>query len=165
MIEKLEHVLMVVNDFSGTVNFYKKAFGFKILRKWKYSDAKMGAESEIAYLYRDNGDIIEVLEAPEPKPVPEYDETNWQQWMVNSLGVKQICFTVNNFDKVIERLTKFGAKLIVPPFARFPEHYILEVKGKPKDERLKRVIMPSSKGYKIAMVADINGLLIEIIER
>jgi glyoxylase I family protein len=149
----VEHIGVTVSDLEKSIDFYTKVFGFSVLRK----------TSTNAYLYLGN-DLLELMQSDNPTKVknPETPEA-WQKDMRSSVGLKHIGFRVDDLDEAIERITKLGGKLIVPPVEVEPK---IEYVANTTADKLRRAAKPIKRRYwRIAMFSDPDGVILEILER
>ena len=148
-----EHVGLTVRDLENSIRFYSDAFGFKLLRKTKIN----------AYLYLDN-ELIELMqsEAPRDAKRPEHPE-DWDRRMWGPVGLNHLGLRVDDLDAAIDRIIECGGDLVIPTEEFEPE--IVSV-ADIQDDKLMRASKPiGNKFWKIATLADPDGIMIELLER
>ena len=89
MIQKIEHVAIMVRNMDETIQFYSDIFGFKVRLRGRKPDREM------AFLYLDTQRSMEIELIQELTAVSEYSETG----IVNHLA-----FTVKNIEETIRFL-------------------------------------------------------------
>lgn len=89
MIQKMEHVAIMVRDMDQSIRFYKDIFGFTV----RLQGSKPDREMAFLYLESQPGMEIELIQVK--KGATDYSETG----IVNHLA-----FTVENIDKTIQFL-------------------------------------------------------------
>lgn len=89
MIQKMEHVAIMVRNMDETIQFYSDIFGFKVRLRGRKPDREM------AFLYLDTQRSMEIELIQELTTVSEYSETG----IVNHLA-----FTVENIEETIRFL-------------------------------------------------------------
>ncbi len=149
----LEHVGLTVSDLEKSIDFYTQVFGFKVLRKTTIN----------TYLYLDN-ELLELMQSEAPIKV-ETSKTpeEWIKLMKGPVGLNHIGFRVDDMDAAIERIIRLGGELVVPPMEFEPEiQYVTE----PAEDKLRRAAKPTNKpSWRIAMFSDLDGIMLEILER
>ncbi|MFX0095961.1 MAG: VOC family protein [Candidatus Hodarchaeota archaeon] len=137
----LEHVNMYVKDRDASIDFYTKAMGFKLLRKYETDTQR------VAYLYLDD----QLLELNE----------NFNQ--DQPLGLSHLGFRVDDLDQAMTELKKQNVEYVMGPFNIQPKIYATT---NVLDEKLKRALKPINKPYwREAIFRDPNGVTLELIER
>ena len=160
MIKQVEHFQITASNVEKSIEFYTKALGFKVLRKFKVKMNPYGTYG--AYLILGNT-IIEIINAIPSTKAYEYQEgEDWRRRMRSNVGLRQIGFTVENLDEEVERLKSLGVKMIQPPLKRTPDSYEYDI-IEPVNEHWKKV-KESKKGIRIAMFYDPDGVVLEFIE-
>ncbi|WP_428912390.1 VOC family protein [Niallia sp. Krafla_26] len=89
MIQKMEHVAIIVRNMDETIQFYSETFGFKVRLRGRKSDREM------AFLYLDTQRSMEIELIQQLTEGSEYSETG----IVNHLA-----FTVENIEETIQFL-------------------------------------------------------------
>jgi catechol 2,3-dioxygenase-like lactoylglutathione lyase family enzyme len=149
----LEHIGITANDLEESIRFYTGVFGFTVLRKTTHN----------AYLYLDD-QLLELMQSRTPTEVetPHTAEA-WQERMWSSSGLVHIGFRVDNMGEAIQKIEKLGGKLIVPPYQFEPK---IEYVAEATTDKLRRACQPAGKAYwRIAMFADPDGVILELLER
>lgn len=89
MIQKMEHVAIMVRDMDQSIRFYSDILGFKVRLHGSKPDREM------AFLYMESQPDMEIELIQEKTTTTEYSETG----IVNHLA-----FTVHNIDETIQFL-------------------------------------------------------------
>jgi len=148
-----EHVGFTVRNLEKSIKFYSSALGFKVLRKTKIN----------AYLYLDN-ELIELMQSENPLHIkrPESPE-DWDRLMWGPVGLNHLGFRVGNLERAIARIIECGGELVIPT-EEFEPEILCAVDI--ENDKLARAAKPSLKKYwRIATLADPDGILIELLER
>ncbi len=148
----LEHVAIAVSRLDRSIAFYE-ALGFRLLRRTPTN----------AFLYLDD-DLIELIEGDlRPGPGASAQE-EWQSQRVSAYGLNHLGFRVPRMAAALEQLERHGhAGLVVPPYEFVPELGFVEHAS---NERLAPAARPRAGApWKLAVVADPDGTLLEILER
>ena len=148
----LEHVAIAVSRLDRSIGFYE-ALGFRLLRRTPTN----------AFLYLDD-DLIELIQGDlHAEPGPSATE-EWQQQRVASFGLSHIGFRVPRLDAALEELeARGGGTVVVPPYEFVPDLGFVE---RVDDERIAPAARPEpGSSWKLAVVADPDGTLLEIVER
>ena len=148
----LEHVGIAVSRLDRSIAFYE-ALGFTLLRRTPTN----------AYLYLEDN-LIELIQGDlrsEPGPSAA-DE--WQHQRVSSFGLNHLGFRVSKITPAIRELEQRGdVNVVVPPYEFEPEIGFVE---RTQHERLEPAASPKpGTRWKLAVVADPDGTLLEILER
>ena len=149
----LEHIGVTANDLAESIRFYREVFGFTVLRQTTHN----------AYLYLDD-QLLELMQSSAPTdlstPLPP---EGWDERMRSSSGLVHIGFRVDNLEKAIQKIEELGGHLIVPPYEFEPK---IEYVAEATIEKLRRACRPMGKAYwRIAMFADPDGVILELLER
>lgn len=148
-----EHVGLAVSDLDKSIDFYTSVFGLEVLRK----------TSTNAYLHLGD-DLLELMQASSlrPEPLPDTVE-EWRAEMVRHRGLNHIGFRVENLEETIDALESRGGKVVVPPFEFRPEiEFVAEVES---DKLLRAAAPRDGAGWRIAVFADPDGTMLELVER
>jgi catechol 2,3-dioxygenase-like lactoylglutathione lyase family enzyme len=149
----LEHIGLTVSDLDRSIDFYTRVLGFSILRK----------TANNAYLHLDD-QLLELTQCQvEPgAQVPEGARVSEQDYH-RAVGISHLGFRVENIDQAVEEIERSGGQLITPPYEFEPQiDYVVE----PADEKLRRASRPfADKPWRIAVFADRDGILLELLER
>jgi catechol 2,3-dioxygenase-like lactoylglutathione lyase family enzyme len=149
----VEHVAIAVSDLERSVEFYGDVFGFRVLRMTPTN----------AFLYLD-GNLLELIEGDlQSDPGPSATE-EWQNQRVSRFGLSHIGFRVDRIDTALDEVQRRGgSSVVVPPYEFEPEIGFVE---HTEDERLAPASRPRpGSRWKLAVVADPDGTLLELIER
>lgn len=149
----VEHVGITVSDLDTSIRYYTEVFDFCVLRK----------TTSNAYLHLEN-DLLELMQrtAPATEERPQTPET-WHDHMKATVGLVHVGFRVDDIDEALERIKRLGGNVIAPPVDYEPQ---IEYVADPTEDKLKRAARPVAKLYwRIAMVSDPDGVILEILER
>ncbi len=149
----LEHIGITVSDLERSIQFYTTVFGFRMLRK--------GGTN--AYLHLEN-ELVELMQGgpPEGKAKPQTPKA-WQKQMSNVVGFIHLGFRVDDMDEALRRIREQGGEIVSPPAEYTPA---IEYVAEPAEDKLRRAAKPLGKQYwRIAMVSDPDGTILEILER
>lgn len=149
----VEHVAIVVSELERSVEFYSRVFGFRLLRKTRTN----------AFLYLGD-DLLELIQG-NLQGEPGVNATEeWQQQQVARFGLNHIALRVDELESALRQLEHEGVgTLVVPPYEFRPDVEFVEHVD---DERLAAVARPpEGSGWRLAVVADPDGTLIEIVQR
>jgi catechol 2,3-dioxygenase-like lactoylglutathione lyase family enzyme len=148
----LEHVAIAVSRLDRSTSFYE-ALGFRLLRRTPTN----------AYLYLEDN-LIELIQGdlhavPGPTAADE-----WQRQRVSGFGLNHLGFQVDRMTQALSDLAQRGdASVVVPPYEFTPEIGFVE---RAHHERLALAATPrAGSKWKLAVVADPDGTLLEILER
>ncbi|OJU79824.1 MAG: hypothetical protein BGO11_11590 [Solirubrobacterales bacterium 70-9] len=149
----MEHASVTVTDLDRSLRFYIEAFGFELLRRGGHT----------AYLHHGD-ELLELLEregeAGFERPV---DKDGWWRLVTHRLGITHLGFRVDDFDSTLASIQEHGGELVVPPFEYVPE---IEDEGPAETEKLRRALRPpAGVAWRLAVIADPDGTLLEILER
>ena len=149
----VEHVAITVSQLGRSIEFYSDVFGFSLLRKTPTN----------AFLYLEDN-LLELIQgdlqaAPGPSAIDE-----WQRQRVSSFGLNHIAFRVDEIEAAVRELERRGVgTLVVPPYEFEPEIAFVE---HTENEVLALAAKPrSGSSWKLAVVADPDGTLLELVER
>jgi catechol 2,3-dioxygenase-like lactoylglutathione lyase family enzyme len=148
----LEHVAIAVSQLDRSIDFYTGTLGFRLLRRTGTN----------AFLYLDDN-LIELIQGnlqatPGPTAADE-----WQHQRVTGFGLNHIGFRVDRIDSAIAELERSGgASVVVPPYEFTPDLGFVE---SAHGSRLELAARPRSGAWKLAVVADPDGTLLELVER
>lgn len=114
MIERIDHVNLVVEDMPGMVRFYRDALGLRLTREATISGAWIdkvtgldGVEAEVAFLELPEGPSIELLRYRTPR-----GEQPAGRGVSNTLGLRHLAFRVCDIDRLVERLESMGVAFL-----------------------------------------------------
>lgn len=97
MIRYVDHIAITVKDLDRSVEFYTKKLGFSVLREAETPSLKiMFVGNELAQL-----ELFEVKEGPAKEGPPLKDD---------EIGIKHICFHVEDLGKVVEEMKQKGVE-------------------------------------------------------
>ena len=141
MIRSVRHTGIVVRDLEKTANFYR-ALGFvddnQALEEGEFIDQVTGLENtklEWIKLKTPDGYILELLQYHSH---PENTEITQQK--SNKLGCSHMAFSVDNIDRICEKIIQLGGCIVNPP------------------------ALTNDKKVKVAYCHDVEGVLMEIVE-
>lgn len=93
MIQKIEHIAVVVQDLERTIQFYQDLFGFQLRIKGQ-NDVR-----EMAFIYLESKPEVEIELIRDRTPTTEYSADGI---------VNHIAFSVENLDQVMKELQEKG---------------------------------------------------------
>jgi len=143
-IQRIDHVGVVVNDFSAAKAFFVE-FGLEVQSETKVEGEWVerivglnNVKAYIAMLRTPDGEAnIELIKFYMPP-----DENGIQPCFSNTLGIRHICFAVEDIEAIVARLNKKGTQLVGEIqnyqnayklcYLRGPEGIILELAEKIK---------------------------------
>ena len=114
MIQRLDHVNLVVRDLPAITAFYRDVLGLRVTRqvtvRGDWIQAVTGlenVEADVVYLEADPGAGIELIRyrAPQGAHPPGLGEPN-------TLGIRHVAFRVADLDAVVASLKAAGAELL-----------------------------------------------------
>ena len=113
-IHRIDHVGIVVNDFSAAKEFFLE-LGLEIqsegLVEGEWVERIVGlnkVKAIISVLRTPGGEAnIELIKFYEP-----LDEKGIQPSLSNSLGIRHVCFAVENIEAIVAKLKKKGSELV-----------------------------------------------------
>lgn len=148
-----EHIGITVSNLERSIDFYTKVLGFSILKKTPIN----------AYVYKDT-DMIEIVKSENPSEKENLNTPiGLMDLMTKGVGLSHIGFRVDDLAEAVERIEKYGGKLVVPPEKYEPK---IESVANVTDDKLRRAANPIGKPFwRIAVFADPDGILIELLER
>jgi len=149
----VEHVAIVVSELERSVEFYSRLFGFRLLRKTRTN----------AFLYLED-DLLELIQGNlQAEPGPTATE-EWQQQRVAGFGLNHIAFRVEELESALRDLEQQGVgTVVVPPYEFQPDVGFVEHVD---SDRVAAAARPrEGSSWKLAVVADPDGTLIEIVQR
>lgn len=147
-----EHVGLTVGDLDRSIDFYCGVFGYRLLRRTTIN----------AYLHLGE-ELLELMQGSEPAPPEPASPDGWQARLFGAPGLNHIGFRVDDLDAAIRELEARGGRLVVPPLEFAPQ--ITEV-APTQSDKLRRAAAPVDRAaWRIAMFADPDGTLLELLER
>jgi len=148
----LEHVAIAVSQLDRSIRFYE-GLGFRLLRSTPTN----------AFLYLDD-DLIELIQGDLQAAPGPTAEDEWQRQRVSGFGLNHLGLRVDDMSAALQELEQRGVvNLVVPPYEFAPELGFVE---HARHERLALAASPRAGAtWKLAVVADPDGTLLEILER
>lgn len=145
VMDRIDHVTIVVKDMEESKEFYCKGFGLKVIRSWEREEMRLRSR-----LFGGNkGTLLELWEYD--KLVPAEQNKNAQR-----AGINYIAFQVEDVESKIKELEKLGAKIIQNVQKGITvEKFALAWKLRFQRSQKPQVSVP---------VEDINGITIELVE-
>lgn len=149
----IDHVSVVVKDLTASVNFYTQILGCHVVRTVDNDSAQFGAgigmpgaRARGVHVAPEAGrPTIELFQFVTPAPGHSTEVPQ-----PNTLGIRHVCFEVEDMKSVHERLRARGVEFIGPPtrvdtpaevagvefcYFRDPDGNILELRRPPDHER------------------------------
>ncbi len=99
---KFDHMGIKARDIDKSVKFYSEIFGFEIKERLQL----VGHEFLFMGFIGDDVSVIEIEQAGEKDTAQDVNST---------AGMGHFAFVVDNMDEIMERVEKFGAKVVIPP--------------------------------------------------
>lgn len=95
MLNKVHHIAIICSDYSISKKFYIEVLGLEVINE-VYREERKSFKLDLAL----NGEyIVELFSFPDPVPRPSRPE---------ALGLRHLCFEINDVDAVVEHLSSFG---------------------------------------------------------
>ncbi|TFL18780.1 VOC family protein [Jannaschia formosa] len=113
-IEGIHHAGLSVADFDASVAWYRRHFGFELLKEWGDANLRMG-------LIGKDGVHVEIFAEPGAAPGP--DEGRGVGESMSQRGWKHLAFTVPDIVAAIETLRADGVTIMVEPVHDAPPGY------------------------------------------
>jgi len=141
-IQRIDHVGVIVNDLSATKEFFLD-FGLEVKGEWEMEGELMGYavglnDVKVACVglgMPDGQTWIELIKFYTPS-----DEKDIQQPFANTLGIRHICFAVEDIEAIVAKLKKKGTEI-------FSE------------------IQQYEESYKLCYVRGPEGIILELAEK
>jgi catechol 2,3-dioxygenase-like lactoylglutathione lyase family enzyme len=143
MIEGFEHVALEVQNAEASMRFYVDVFGAVESTRW---ESKMAGIRRIIFI-RLGDAVIELIER---------EGTKEQFQDHGDAGIKHICLRVTHLEAVMAMVERIGVKVV---------QGIMVIDGSHYEAVLSDGTMDLGKGMKRAVVADPDGILIELLEK
>jgi catechol 2,3-dioxygenase-like lactoylglutathione lyase family enzyme len=151
----VEHVGLAVRDLDAMTDFYCNVFSFAIVRRTPLN----------AYLVKGDA-LLELMQEDEEADQRREPATpdEWKAQMVKRHGINHVGFRVDNLDSAINEIAARGGRLVVEPFWFNPP--LIFVDDSAPNEKVRRASRPANpQGWRIAMFADPEGTMLELLER
>jgi len=149
----LEHIGLAVSDLDRSIDFYTQVLGFNLLRK----------TTSNAYLHLQD-QLLELTPCSVRAPMPTLRKPGESEARLHGeIGITHLGFRVDDIEEAVQRIKHLGGVLITPPYEFEPQiEYVVET----SDEKLRRAARPVGRSHwKIAMFADPDGIILELLER
>ena len=143
MIEAFEHVALEVQNAETSKRFYVDVFGAKETNHW---ESKSPGIRRIIFIDL-GGAVIELIERGGAK---EHFQDH------GDAGIKHLCLRVTNLPAVMAMVERLGAKVV---------QGIMVIDRTRYEPLLSDGTMDLNKGMRRAVVADPDGILIELLEK
>jgi glyoxylase I family protein len=143
MIEGFEHVALEVENAERSLRFYVDVFGAVETNHW---ESKVPGIRRIIFIDL-GGAVIELVERDGEK-VPYRDH--------GDAGIKHLCLRVKNLEAMMAMVERLGAKVVSGAVTIDRSKY---------EPALSDGTMDLNKGIKRAVVADPDGIHIELMEK
>jgi len=149
----LEHIGLTVSDLNRSIDFYTQVLGFNLLRKTATN----------AYLHLDD-QLLELTPCSERTPTPNLHSPDECEARLHcEIGITHLGFRVDDIEVAVQKIEHLGGELITPPYEFEPQ---IEYVAETDDEKLSRAARPVGRSHwKIAMFADPDGIILELLER
>jgi len=149
----LEHIGLTVSDLDRSIDFYIQVLGFKLLRRTTTN----------AYLHLDD-QLLELTPCIEPAPSPGLLSAHGNEPRLHSeVGITHLGFRVDDIEQAVHKIEHLGGELLTPPYEFEPQ---IEYAAEPTAEKLQRAARPvGGSHWKIAVFADPDGIILELVER
>lgn len=146
----LEHVGMTVRDLDRSVSFYTDVLGFTLLRRTATN----------AYLSLGE-ELVELMQAlPSAEAAAEGSAT--MRRMLTTIGPNHLGFRVDDLDAALGAIARRGGAVVTPPFTYSPD---IQFVAETESDKLRRAAKPLAAPWRIAVVEDPDGTMIELLER
>ena len=129
-IDAIHHAGLSVADFDASVAWYRRHFGFELLKKWGDASLRMG-------LIGKDGVHLEIFAAAGAAPGP--DEALSVKESFDQRGWKHLAFTVPDLRAAIETLRADGVTIFVEPVFGGPPGYAFAFLRDPDGNHLELV--------------------------
>jgi catechol 2,3-dioxygenase-like lactoylglutathione lyase family enzyme len=159
---RMDHVCITVRDVDRSIAFYSKGLGFKLLRV-SVLNPSPGTVYKNAYMYSDTF-LLELITAEDSAAQPRSPES-WQKTMRESVGIAHLGMRVRDLDCAISRLKAAGATMINEPFKAAKETTKIVYVARSVSPRIAYAKRPGKKAWRIAVLRDPDGVIIELVER
>jgi len=160
MTREFEHIAVGVTDLEKSVEFYTKVLGFSILRR----SATHTEAGDIDIVYVNRGPYAMELIAVQPRKAEGKPTESAVSEARTRIGMSHIGFAVDNLDEELKRLEKLGVKIVSK--STIPkERFVSKYKAKPSDAKLRAIMAPGEKPWRIVFFTDPDGVRIELVER
>lgn len=143
MIEGFEHLALEVQSAEASMQFYADVFGAKETNRW---ESKSAGIRRIVFMDL-GGVVIELIERGGAKE--RFHDRG-------DAGIKHICLRVTNLGAVLAMVERLGAKTVSGVAVIDRSKYEVSISDGTMD---------LDKGMKRAVIADPDGVLIELLEK
>lgn len=125
---KYNHIALSVKDLEKSVEFYKEVFGFVEGNRVERED--LGIKAVFLKLNQEDNLRLELIQPN--KPIENKDDSS----DLSTLGLKHICFEVENIDEKYKELKSKGHEVTEPKegksikkyfFVKDPDEFIMEL--------------------------------------
>ena len=149
----LKHIGLTVSDLDRSIDFYTQVLGFKLLRR----------TTNNAYLHLED-QLLELTPRSERAPMPTLrNPDEYEARLRGEIGITHLGFRVDDIEEAVQQIEHLGGELITPPYEFEPQ---IEYVAETGDEKLRRAARPVGRSHwKIAMFADPDGIILELLER
>ena len=142
MIDKIDHLAIVVSDLEKSMGFYGEVLGFEEILRF---ESKLPGIKRISFMDKAGG-VLELLELDGTKDFVDDPVMP---------GFKHLCVAVTDFDSDYERIKGMGVKVLEEPHVLNNEHLT---------KTSSTIDVNMENGLKRAVFADPDGLPLEIMQ-
>ena len=158
----MDHVCITVSDLDRSIEFYSKGLGLSLLRV-SVLNPTPGTVYKNAYMFSGTF-LLELITAEKTAKRPRSPK-NWQDTMRGTIGISHLGMRVKNLDSAVEKLKTVGAEIISAPFEVSKKTSNIVYAAEEVDSAIEYARKPGDDPWRIAVFADPDGIIIELVER
>ena len=158
----MDHVNITVSDLDRSIEFYSKGLGLTLLRVSVLNPAP-GTVYKNAYMF--SGTFLLELITAETSARRPPSPKNWQDTMRGSIGITHLGMRVKNLESAVDKLKAVGAEIISAPFEVSKKTSNIVYAADEVDSAIVYARKPGDVPWRIAVFADPDGIIIELVER